>query len=82
MAYADSPLLFWLDRKGFIIAKEEARIGTILKLRERGAQYYVGTKEGELAAELGQRFRIVSSSGDYALFALESKARAMGAGKR
>lgn len=72
VAYADSPMLFWLDRKGTIINREAAQLPTVEALGRQGTDYFVCERRTPLAEAMARRpFRLVSEFGDYQLYALK-----------
>lgn len=70
VAYDDGSLIFFLDRQGFIVPREEARVDSIRPLARRGAQYLVEKRDSALATEARTKFRSVAIAGDYELFAI------------
>jgi hypothetical protein len=71
VAHDDGTMIFFLDRKGFVIPKEEARVEAIRKLARRGAKYLVEARGTPLAAAAGRTFRSVGAFGDYQVFAIQ-----------
>jgi hypothetical protein len=70
VAYDDGTMIFYLDRKGFVIPREEASAATIRQLAPRGANYLVVKRGTPLAAEARRTFSVVDTFGDYQLFVI------------
>jgi 4-amino-4-deoxy-L-arabinose transferase-like glycosyltransferase len=70
VAYDDSTSLFWLDRKGFVLCKEDVMVEKIMELKPRGARYFMGKVEPEFAERMNDRFHCRDQFGAITLYAL------------
>lgn len=75
VAYDDGSLLFFLDRKGFVIPREEASVETLRRLAGRGARFLVERRASPLAAQARDAFKSAGTFGEYELFELSPGGR-------
>lgn len=70
VAHDDSALLFWLDRRGFTLPRENHSVETLLALQRRGARFYVIHTDAPAAETIRARFPELARHGPYRLGAL------------
>lgn len=70
VAYDDSPMMFWLDRKGFILCMQEDNLGPVLSTKARGAKFFIMKKDDEHSPVFKRTFKLISASGLYELYQL------------
>ena len=66
----DSTYLFWMDRRGFMICKEEISVESLRQIRRQGAMYFVGRPSGDLAETFNAEFELIAEQQEYALYKL------------
>lgn len=67
IAHNDSPFLFWLDRKGFTLTREEQVSATLASLHARGVGYVVCRTDQPVADYVQAHLRVLDRAGDYLL---------------
>lgn len=70
VAYDDGSLIFFLDRKGFVIPREKAGIAALRSVAARGAKFLIERRDSALANEARRAFNSAGAFGEYELFAL------------
>jgi 4-amino-4-deoxy-L-arabinose transferase-like glycosyltransferase len=67
VAYNNSYLFYWLDRKGFNISMEQLNMDNLRSFQTRGARYFIAEKKHlagapEFGAEVGPRYPLVAET--------------------
>lgn len=70
VAYDDSRMLYWLDRKGFTICHERLGLAAVQEDQAQGAKYFAGNPTGTFAEELAKACERVDGEGAFTLYRL------------
>jgi hypothetical protein len=75
VAYNQSYMFYWLDRKGFDVCVEQQSMARIDSVVARGARFFVANdtlvhSQPGFAEELNQRFPVLATSNGWSLYAL------------
>jgi hypothetical protein len=75
VAYNQSYMFYWLDRKGFDVCVEQQSMARLDSVVQRGARYFVANdtlvhSQPGFADSLDRRFPILATSNGWSLYAL------------